>query len=587
MRQDPQLMSSPLRQFILFLVLLIVSVGYVLVPMTEHADTLFVNGRIHTMDSRMTTTEAIAVRGDRIVAVGTTRALLMRFSASDTIDLAGRVVLPGFIDAHAHLVSLGLARMTVDLVGSSSEGEAAQRVAVRCSGAKRGDWIRGRGWDQNDWPTKRFPSRTSLDRVAPENPVYLSRVDGHAAWANSRTLALANITRNTMDPPGGKIHRDANGEPTGILIDAAMELVQRVLPQPSDAELRQAIELATKECTSFGLTGMHDMGVDLRVIEIYRSMIDAGRFPLRVYALIDGPGETWDSIRRTGKIIAYQNKLTVRGIKLYVDGALGSRGAAMIEPYEDDPGNRGLTMAPDQILQAIVDEALQAGFQVCTHAIGDRGNTIALNLYEHGQKNVTEGDHRLRIEHVQVLHPSDIARFKDLSVIPSMQPTHCTSDMYWAEARSGAKRVRGAYAWRSLLRTGVFIPGGSDSPIESPNPIFGIAAAVNRRDANGRPASQADIDSGFELGQNAIADSARFAKGWYGEERMTVEEAIRSFTIWAATAAFEETDKGSIENGKLADFVVLNMDPFSISAMELYSMRVERTILGGKTVYGN
>ncbi len=581
------MVKTPVRLFVAFVVSLIGWTIYYVMTMSEPADILFINARIHTMDAQMSVADAIAVRGERIIAVGSRSSVEAPVDADTLIDLGGRTVLPGFIDAHGHLLSLGLARMTVDLIGASSEEAAAERVRARVSAVSEGQWIRGRGWDQNDWPSKRFPTRSVLDRAAPLNPVYLARVDGHAAWVNGEALKAAGITRTTQDPPGGKILRRENGEPSGILVDAAMELVQRVMPQPSDGEMRQALRLATSELTSLGVTGMHDMGVDLRTIALYKDLIDKGDFPLRVYALVDGPGETWDSIRASGPILDYGDRLTVRGIKLYADGALGSRGAAMIEPYDDDPGNRGLTMADEATLQAIVDDAVDRGFQVCTHAIGDRGNSLTLDLYARALATVGNGDRRLRVEHAQILHPSDIPRFAQLGVIPSMQPTHCTSDMYWAEARVGPGRVNGAYAWRSLLKTGVIIPCGSDFPVEHPNPIAGIAAAVTRRDARGVPASQQDIDDQFQLANASRPTPERYSEGWYGGQRMTLVEAIRGFTAWGAYAAFEEGKKGPLEPGKLADFIVLGEDPFRMPVGEFRRMRVERTILGGKTIFGD
>ncbi|MCU0411874.1 MAG: amidohydrolase [Bacteroidetes bacterium] len=563
------MVKTPVRLFVAFVVSLIGWTIYYVMTMSEPADILFINARIHTMDAQMSVADAIAVRGERIVAVGSRSRVEARVDADTLIDLGGRTVLPGFIDAHGHLLSLGLARMTVDLIGASSEEAAAERVRARVSAVSEGQWIRGRGWDQNDWPSKRFPARSVLDRAAPLNPVYLARVDGHAAWVNGEALKAAGITRTTQDPPGGKILRRENGEPSGILVDAAMELVQRVMPQPSDEEMRQALRLATSELTSLGVTGMHDMGVDLRTIALYKDLIDKGDFPLRVYALVDGPGETWDSIRASGPILDYGDRLTVRGIKLYADGALGSRGAAMIEPYDDDPGNRGLTMADEATLQAIVDDAVDRGFQVCTHAIGDRGNSLTLDLYARALANVANGDRRLRVEHAQILHPSDIPRFAELGVIPSMQPTHCTSDMYWAEARVGPGRVNGAYAWRSLLHTGVIIPCGSDFPVEHPDPIAGIAAAVTRRDARGVPASQQDINDQFQLADASRPAPERYSEGWYGGQRMTLVEAIRGFSAWGAYAAFEEGKKGTLEPGKLADFIVLGEDPFRMPVGEV------------------
>ena len=580
-------MNIQTRQFAIFAAATLSFIYIFLFVMPEHADIIVVNAHIHTMDGRLTQADAMAIRGDRIVGVGSRSILEQRFRAATVLDLDRRTVLPGFIDAHAHLLSLGLARMTVDLVGAPSEAGAAVRVRERVSRLRPGQWVRGRGWDQNEWRPTQYPTHSSLDRVAPRHPVYLARVDGHAAWVNRRAMEIAGISRATPDPPGGKILRSVDGEPTGVFIDAALDLLLRVLPEPSDAEMREALDLATSECVSVGITGMHDMGADRRTLDLYQQLVHENRMPIRIYALVEGPGETWDALLGRGPLIGYgDHRLTVRGIKLYADGALGSRGAAMIDPYSDDPTNRGLTMMSEESMRSVVSQAVQAGFQVSVHAIGDRGNNIVLNVYESVLRGLPPADRRLRIEHAQVLHPDDIGRFRTLNVIPSMQPTHCTSDMYWAEARLGARRVRGAYAWRSLLATGVKIPGGSDFPVEKPGPLAGIAAAVTRRDGGGRPASQGDIDRFFQLVPVSSPDSARYDRGWYGDQCMTVEEAVRCFTEWAAYAAFEESEKGTLEQGKLADFVVLSGDPFSVPARSLWDLRVERTVIGGKTVFG-
>lgn len=551
------------------------------------ADTIYVNGVIYTMNSENTVANAMAVRGDRIVGVGDEQELVQKFDAKAVVDLGGKAVFPGFIDAHAHFLSLGVARMTVDLVGTRSEQEASQRVEERVGRVAEGIWIRGRGWDQNDWPSKRFPRHDVLDRAAPNNPVYLVRVDGHAAWVNQAALDLAGITRETPDPYGGKILRESDGTPTGVLIDSAKALVFNIVPPFSDEEGEVAMEKAIEECLRDGLTTIHDMGVDTTDILLYKKFIDEGKFPMRVYGAIAGAvGEPWKTFLSSGPVVGYGNhQLTIRALKLYVDGALGSRGAALIEPYSDDPENRGLTLTSEEDLQKAVDDALQNGFQVCTHAIGDRGNNIILNVYERALKRYPTHDHRLRVEHAQVLAPEDIPRFKELSVIPSMQPTHCTSDMYWAEARLGPKRVRGAYAWRSLRETGVVIPGGSDFPVEDPNPLFGIYAAVTRQDQQGMPRNSEDIRKYFDISSEGITDPSAFDGGWYAGQKLTREEAVRSFTSWAAWAGFEEKLKGTLEEGKLADFVVLSSDIMQIPANEIPHVAVETTVVGGKHVF--
>jgi len=579
-------MSPQFKWFILFVFVGIIIVFSFNRYMPERADTVYSNCRIYTMDADSTIAEAMAIAGDKIVGIGTREYIERKFRAQSVIDLGGKTVLPGLIDAHCHLFGLGLARMTVDVFGTHSENEALEIIAQRVALAKPEQWIRGRGWDQNEWQTKLFPTKKSLDRIASHNPVYLVRVDGHACWVNTRALEIAGVNKSTPDPPGGKIVRDGSEEPAGVFIDAAMELIYKFVPQPSEQEMHDAIRLATQECASVGLTSVQEMGVDAHQLDVYKKMIDENKFPLRVYAAIDGPGELWNNLKREGKLVGYgNNKLTISAFKIYVDGALGSRGAALIEPYSDDPNNRGLTILSEEQLQKLVNESLDYGFQVCTHAIGDRANHIVLNVYETALKKHHLRDARLRVEHAQVLSPEDIPRFKQLDVLPSMQPTHCTSDMYWAETRLGSKRIHGAYAWRSLLNTGVMIPAGSDFPVESPNPFFGIYAACTRQDKNGVPKNVDDIRKYFQSSADEKSDSAVFVNGWYGSEKMTRQEAVRGFTSWAAYAAFEENLKGSLERGKLADFIVISKDIFCCPVIEIPTIQVESTVLGGKNVF--
>lgn len=588
-------MNTPLTLFLLFVVCALVCTYLFFRTVPEPADVLYVNGHLYTMDANKSVVEALAVRGGRIVAVGSRRDLEGRVRPTKTVDLGGKVVFPGFIDAHAHLMSLGVLKLTLDISGMTTEAAIAALVGQRVSKSESGQWVRGRGWDQNLWPSKRFPSHEALDRVSPNNPVYLARINGHAAWVNSKALEKAGITKQTPDTAGGKILRDASGNPTGVFVDNAMGLVSKFLPPPTVKETEKSFLLAANECLKHGLTGMHDMGVDLKEIEAYRNLIDRNEFPFRVYAAIDGPGETWDQfIGRTpspspkGPLIGYgDNRLWVHTLKLYVDGALGSRGAALLEPYSDDPTNRGLTVTDEASLRKSVDEALSNGFQVCTHAIGDRANSIILNVYEAALKLHPQADQRLRVEHAQVLALNDIPRFKALGVLPSMQPTHCTSDMYWAEARLGPSRVLGAYAWRSLLNTGVILPGGSDFPVEQPNPLLGIYAAVTRQDQQGRPRNAQDIRAFFQLSAEGIRDSAAFENGWYALQKMTREEAIQAFTTWAAYAGFQEHLLGSLEKGKLADFVVLSKDIMKVPPQEILTTVVEKTFVSGVEVYNH
>jgi predicted amidohydrolase YtcJ len=531
----------------------------------QQVSLILINGAVYTVDDRNPVAEAVAIKGNIIAGVGSTEEILASFVAADTIDLQGKAVYPGFIDAHAHVEGLGAALMNLNLAGATSIQEIQARVREHAGRLPAGSWVRGRGWDQNRWPGKEFPTSRMLDEAVRDVPVYLTRIDGHAVWVNSKVLLLAGITKDTPDPEGGKIMRDRAGNPAGVFIDNAIDVLNDVLPAASVDERREAIMLAIRECARYGLTGVHDMGVDKTQIEIYRKLIDENSFPIRIYAAIGGLGETWDHYRDAGpEIGGFGSKLTVRALKLYADGALGSRGAALIEPYSDDSPNRGLTLTSSEDLEAAVNACLERGFQPCTHAIGDRGNHIALNVYEKrlNSLQMKDKDRRLRVEHAQVLHQDDIPRFKQLGVIPSMQPTHCTSDMYWAEARVGPERIKGAYAWRTLLETGVVIPGGSDFPVEDINPLWGFYAAITRQDHVGWPEG-----------------------GWYPEQRMSRDEALKSFTLWAAYAAFEESQKGSIQKGKLADLVVLSDDIMKTDPPKILETRVEMTILGGEVVY--
>ena len=580
------MMESPIKNFFFLAIGTAFFTFLFVYYMPQRADNLYVNGRFYTMDDQNTIAGAIAVSGDRIAGVGSQEYIRRKFKAKNIIDLQGKTVFPGFIDAHCHLLGLGLARMTVDLDGVESEEEAAVIVGRKAGTVPAGQWIRGRGWNENEWPKKNLPKHASLDARTSENPVFLIRIDGHACWVNQKALAIANITAATADPPGGRIIRDKKGYPSGVLIDAAMDLVYKYLPEPSDDEMQQAVRIAVMECNSYGLTSVQEMELDLRQFNLYKKLIDQNVFPLRVYSCIDGPGKTWDYFKQHRMLLDYGNhKLTVRGFKLYVDGALGSRGAALVDPYSDDAGNRGVTLLSAEKLELLVQEAVDNGYQVCTHAIGDRANHLILDVYEKMVLEHPLADLRLRVEHAQVLSVEDIPRFKKLGVLPSMQPAQCMSDMFWAEVRLGSKRVRSAFVWRSLLKTRVIIPGGSDFPVESPNPLYGIYAACTRKDLRGLPRNSQDVRDNFQLEQECILDTAAFENGWYGSECMSRAEAVKSFTRWAAYAAFEEDMKGALRPGMLADFVVLSADIMTVPAQEIPGTKVLMTVLGGKVVF--
>lgn len=532
---------------------------------------LLTNGRIYTLDPADRVVDTLVVRDGRIAYAGR-RADVAPHAAEPEIDLEGRAVLPGLVDAHGHLMHLARSRLALDVTGLESEEEAAERVARRAAVARPGEWITGRGWDQNRWPGGRYPSRASLDRAAPRHPVALVRVDGHAIWANSAALRLAGIDRRTPDPPGGRVERDGLGDPTGILIDTAQDLVRRVEPRPSAAQFEDAVRAAIAECLHVGLTGVHEMGADLDALAAYRRLVEAGAFPFRNYVALRGADPAaWAAALDQGPTRSPDARVTVGAVKLMADGALGSRGAALHAPYCDDPANTGLLLLPPEEIEARVRSAAARGFQVCVHAIGDRANSLVLDAFEavmRGRPAVGGGhvpavpgtDPRHRVEHAQLLDVRDVPRFRALGVLPSMQPTHCTSDMPWAPSRLGPDRLTGAYAWRSLLATGTVIAGGSDFPVELPNPFHGIHAAVTRR-----PRAGPD-------------------PGWQPDQRMTRGEAVRAFTLWNAYAAHQEATLGSLEPGKWADLVVCSDDIFTCAAEDIAAIEPVLTVIGGEIV---
>lgn len=502
---------------------------------------------------------AVAIAEGLVTDVAPAEEIRKKYPAARVIDITGMTLLPGLTDAHGHLYGLGLSLDTVNLVGASSYEEVIARVRERANRAQPGEWILGRGWDQNRWPGKQFPTAAPLDAAISDQPVWLRRVDGHAGLANSAAMRAAGVTAATQDPEGGRIIRDASGNPTGVFVDTAEGLIDRAVPPPS-FELRKARVLAAaRKIAENGLTEIHDPGADDETIRAVRELIDEKRFPIRDYAMIADNARALDGWFARGKLIDYGGRLTVRSVKLYADGALGSRGAALLAPYNDDPGNVGLLVSKPEHLADITRRARAAGFQVNTHAIGDRGVRNTIDAYE--AAGVTAQD-RCRIEHFQVVAPSDFARVARDGIIASMQPTHATSDMYWAEDRVGPERIKGAYAWRTLLNSGGRVALGSDFPVEAVNPFFGIYAAVTRQDQKGWPPG-----------------------GWYSGQRLTLAEAIRGFTLDAAYAAFEENSRGTIEPGKLADFTIVEGDLYSMPQSELFKAKVRFTVVGGEIVY--
>lgn len=497
----------------------------------------------------------IAVRNGRIVSVGTSQAPPGRRQ----IDARAMTVLAGLTDAHAHLYGLGFALDTLPLTGTSTAEAVLDMVRERAAERPAGEWILGRGWDQNDWPVMEFPTAEMLDAATTRHPVWLRRIDGHAGWANHAAMAAAGISSATPDPAGGKIHRDGAGNPTGIFVDAAMRLVDQVVPPPSPQLRKERIRKAAAVIAAHGLTEIHDAGTGAATITAIRELIDEGALPIRVYLMLDNDDRLVDEWLARGPLIDYGGRLTIRSIKMYADGALGSRGAALLEPYSDEPDNQGLLLASEDRIAKVALRARNRGFQVNTHAIGDRGNRVVINAYE--RAGITPTD-RFRIEHLQVIALQDIPRLSRRGIIASVQPTHATSDMYWAEARVGPERIKGAYAWRKLLDAGGQLALGSDFPVEDVNPFFGIYAAVTRQDQKGWPQG-----------------------GWHPKERLTLREAIRGFTINAAAAAFEERSRGTIEPGKLADFTIVEGNLFAVPDRDLYKVKVRYTIVGGEVVH--
>jgi hypothetical protein len=529
----------------------------------KKADLVILGGKIYTLEEGDSVVEAVAVRDGRIVFAGSDEgAAGFAGPATVRIRLEGETVLPGLVDAHAHISGLGRALSELNLVGTDSPARIREMVLEREATEEGEGWISGRGWDQNDWAVERFPTWKDLEGTE-SRPVALRRIDGHAVWLNRKAMEICGISSATPDPEGGAIIRDEKGEPTGILLDNAAELVTSKMPEPTRAERTAWIKKALKEINRNGLVGVHDAGVDGRTLEIYRHLAAAGSLSVRVNAMIDPADEgLLESTLARGPSDEFDHLLVIRSVKLFADGALGSRGAALLEPYSDRPDQRGLLVTPRDELARITEAALDHGFQVCIHAIGDAANRTALDVFEEALEKHPSRDARLRIEHAQVVSPQDVERFARLGVIASMQPTHATSDMDWAEERLGRERIEGAYAWRKLIRSGATIACGSDFPVEDVNPLKGIYAAVTRKSPEGDPPG-----------------------GWYPEECMTIQEAVRGFTINAAYAQFAERIRGTIAVGKLGDFTILDRDIFSCPSAEILDARVVYTIVGGRIVY--
>jgi predicted amidohydrolase YtcJ len=478
------------------------------------------------------------------------------------IDGHGKTLLPGLIDAHGHILSYGLSLMQADLVGTLSE-ESAVKSAVNYAKANPGiAWIQGRGWNQSQWKNTQFPTTKSLDKHFPNTPVFLRRVDGHAGWANTKAMELAGITSTTKSPTGGDIIRDGHGNPTGVFIDNAMDLITKSIAPLTKQEQKLVLKKALNKLVSFGLTSVHDAGIFTDNLELFKELSNENALPIRINAMLYLPSANWQKTVKQGPFTSSDNMLNFNSVKIQADGALGSRGASLIADYSDHAGHKGLMLHDKEKLTQYIQTAMKAGFQVNTHAIGDNANKVILDLYQEQIQATKTESLRHRIEHAQILQLIDIPRFAALNVIASMQATHATSDKNMAVDRIGEQRILGAYAWRKLINAQVIIAAGSDFPVESPNPFFGLHSSVTRQDHQNQPEN-----------------------GWYSEERMTRLEALRSFTIDAAYAGHQENILGSLEKGKKADFILLEHNYFTENQQNIWKNKVLATWVNGKKVY--
>ncbi len=536
----------------------------------EPADLVFINGNIYTVSSKQPHAEAIAVKGDRIMFVGINSAA-KQYQGANTrvVDLQGATVVPGMTDAHYHFLGVGQREMNLNLEGITNLQDFLAKVKERVDKAKPGEWITGRGWIETFWKPPVFPTRWDLDKISPNNPVILGRADGHGAVANSMALKIGGVTKDTKDPFGGQILRDKQtGEPTGMLLDNAQSFVRRHVPQSAEGNDEQAAILADKRSIGLGWTQIQDPGGSYADFGLYSKLYSEGKLKIRIYKAVYGPGPEADRLLREGPVIEAQgNRLNLRAIKVVSDGALGSRGAALLAPYSDSPDSKGFLRVKDEDLMPMLKLALQKGIQVETHAIGDYANRFILDEYEKALAAVPKSERKIaeprwRIEHSQIVNPADIPRFAKLGIIPSMQPSHAIGDLHFAPSRLGMDRLHGAYAWNSFIKSGVIVPGGSDAPVERGEPMIEFYAAVARKDIRGYS-----------------------GEGWHPEEKVTREEGLKMFTIWPAYVAFEENLRGAIEVGKLADLTVLSADIMKIPEMDILKTHCVMTVIGGEIVY--
>lgn len=521
----------------------------------KKADLIIYNTKVYTVNSNFDTVEAFAVKDGKILAIGKSEEIRKQYTATDEIDATGKVVYPGFIDAHAHFFGYGQSLQTADLRETKSWEEVGQRLVAFAKTHPDG-WLIGNGWDQNDWVDKSFPTNEQLNKLFPNRPVFLNRIDGHAAVANQKALDEAGI-KQAEKLIGGDMPTK-NGRLTGVLIDNAVSLVEKKIPSPDAKQAEKILLDAQRNCFAAGLTTIDDCGLGFEAVDFIEKLQSANKLKMRLYIMLSDAPQNYDYLFKRGAIKT--DRLNVRAFKVYADGALGSRGACLLHPYSDMPGKSGFLLSDKKHFEEVAIKIAEHNFQMCTHAIGDSANRVMLNIYNKVLKG--KNDKRWRIEHAQVINANDFNLFGKASIIPSVQPTHATSDMYWAGQRLGAKRLKDAYAYKQLLKQNGWIPLGTDFPVENINPLLTFYAATVREDAKGFPAG------GFQM-----------------ENALTPEEALKGMTIWAAKANFEEKEKGSIEAGKLADFVILDADILKSTPQQLLKTKVLKTYLNGEKVY--
>lgn len=543
--------------------LLLIRTGFSLANVTAITN---VKGYTYTTQQQFVTFDTLVFQAGKVLAVGDS-TLLKQYVDATIINGKGKTLLPGITDGHGHMLGLGFNLLNVDIRGIDSAKQSVQTVAKFAKNNPSLLWIKGRGWNQEIWSDGKYPTAKQLDEYISDRPVYLRRVDSHAVWLNSKAMALAGIDKNTLAPPGGEIVKDENGEPTGVLIDNAESLVTAIIPEPSRLEMAQALDMASKHLLSLGITSVHDAGIDKATYDLYRQQAQEQALKVRIYGMLAATDSALPQMLKTGYVRDDKDFLSIRSVKIYGDGALGSRGAALLAPYQDDHDNQGLLVTSKQALVPLFNLVLGHRFQINIHAIGDRANRIALDQFQRvyqqpGAELIHGKELRHRIEHAQVVHPEDIPRFKTLDIIPSMQPTHATSDKDMAPKRVGEKRLAGAYAWQQFLQQGSRIVAGSDFPVELANPMFGLHAAVTRQDRNNQP-----------------------AHGWRNHDSMSVQQAFKAFTLDAAYGAHQEHILGGLQAGKWADFILLDNDIFKMNKTEIWQTKVLATWVAGNPVY--